>query len=995
MGFSFTKYFHVVVVADVVFVAFVASFRYIVVVIVNFIRFYLHLTTLVLILSGDVELNPGPAIQYQKKNCRVLYSNIRGLRTNFLDLQCHSRNYDILFLSETLVTSNKAKTEFLLPGFDGPQFIYRRSIPNAQGMAVYSRSGLPIYRQKALECSCHELLCFKVYSRYYNVYMFALYRNPNHDDSIYDCILEKIALAQSRDPKASFVICGDCNAKHSEWLGSNTTDLHGRSALEFSAASACEQLIGEPTHKNGNRLDLVFSDAPAIVSTRVCEFIGTSDHCAIEMNLSVNQHIPNATIAKTVWLKSRANWDAVDQACGALNISEALLDQHPMRRLNQMLMPILERYVPRKTIRIRTNDQPWFDDTCRRAYHDKQTRFNAWRHDKSRDNYERFVESRRQANRIYHAAEKRYNDSLKRKLEEISQPHLWWTKLKSSIFGSSNASLPPLLKPDGTLTTIPGEKAELLHQAFDAKQSNEAVPLPDTCHPEPILSKFAFRSKDVKKILDNLDNWGGVDPDGFFPLFFKKVSATLAPKLSRFYRFLFRRKVFPDERKLCNTVPVPKCGISAYASNYRPISILPVLSKVAEKLIFKPLYRYLESRDLLANRQYAYRKKLGTCDALLDLTCHMQKDLDNGSETRIVQIDFSAAFDLVNHKALIFKLQNVGIGGWLLGLLSDFLAGRKQRVVVDGVFSEPRTILSGVPQGSVLGPILFLLYTSDLAVGLENDLIGYADDHTLVAAIRSPQQRHEVALSLNRDLEKIRNWCSRWGMKLNASKTKTLLVSRSRTLVPPHPSLFIGNDKLAESESLTILGVTLDSHLTFQQHLINMSASAARKLGIVRKASHIYDCEKTNFTCFRSFILPLLEYCSPVWMSAAARDLSLLDRVVRGGRFLFPNSRSYDLDHRRIISCLSMFHKLYFNRELYLSSLVPEPLLLPRATRFAERQHEYAVEIPHCRTSQFERCFVPWTSKLWNGLAGEVMHVEPQKFKRECNDYLRENRPVF
>ena len=117
---------------------------------------------------------------------------------------------------------------------------------------------------------------------------------------------------------------------------------------------------------------------------------------------------------------------------------------------------------------------------------------------------------------------------------------MWWTKLKSSIFGSSNESIPPLLKPDGALATNPREKAELLHRAFDAKQTSEDVFLPDTCHPEPIFSKFAFRSKDIKNILNDLDSWGGVDPDGFFPLFFKKLSDTLSPKLSRFYRFLFQ-----------------------------------------------------------------------------------------------------------------------------------------------------------------------------------------------------------------------------------------------------------------------------------------------------------------------------------------------------------------------------------------------------------------------------------------------------------------------
>ena len=172
---------------------------------------------------------------------------------------------------------------------------------------------------------------------------------------------------------------------------------------------------------------------------------------------------------------------------------------------------------------------------------------------------------------------------------------------------------------------------------------------------------------------------------------------------------------------------------------------------------------------------------------------------------------------------------------------------------------------------------------------------------------------------------------------------------------------------------------------------MKVSANAARKLGIVRKASYwpVHINDQINVICFRLyFVLPLLEYCSPVWMSAAARDLSLLDRVARGGRFLFPNSVSYDLDHRRMVSCLSIFHKLYFNSELSLSSLIPEPLLLPRATRFAEQQHQYAVGVPRCRTNQFQRSFIPNTVGLWNDLPEGILELEPQKFKRSCNAVL-------
>ena len=178
-----------------------------------------------------------------------------------------------------------------------------------------------------------------------------------------------------------------------------------------------------------------------------------------------------------------------------------------------------------------------------------------------------------------------------------------------------------------------------------------------SCLPKPQLLSFAFRSRDVKKILDNLDPWGGTDPNGFIPLIFKNLSDVLAPKLTHLFRTLFRKGLFPDEWKIAHITPIPKDGPSVDCTKYRPISILPCLSKVAEKLIAKPLYSYLEKNQILYNKQYAYRKNLGTCDALLNLTNILQTNLEQGQESRVVQIDFSAAFDLVNHKALLYKLK--------------------------------------------------------------------------------------------------------------------------------------------------------------------------------------------------------------------------------------------------------------------------------------------------------------------------------------------------
>ena len=161
----------------------------------------------------------------------------------------------------------------------------------------------------------------------------------------------------------------------------------------------------------------------------------------------------------------------------------------------------------------------------------------------------------------------------------------------------------------------------------------------------------------------------------------------------------------------------------------------------------------------------------------------MQIALDSGQEARFAQIN-SAAFDRVNHQGILYKLCSVGIGGSVLSKSTQFLSNRSQHVMVDGCRSKLVNVVSGVPQGSVFGPLLFLLYTSELFSILENKLVGYADDSTLLDVVPSPGVRVRAAESLSRDLVKVSEWCDLWGMKMNTGKTKTMIVSRSRTMHP-------------------------------------------------------------------------------------------------------------------------------------------------------------------------------------------------------------------
>ena len=165
----------------------------------------------------------------------------------------------------------------------------------------------------------------------------------------------------------------------------------------------------------------------------------------------------------------------------------------------------------------------------------------------------------------------------------------------------------------------------------------------------------------------------------------------------------------------------------------------------------------------------------------------LQSALESGQEARIVLIDFSYAFDRVNHQGILYKLNSVGIGGSVLSVLTQFLSNGSQYILVDGCRSKLHNVVSGVPQGSVLSPLLFLLYTSELFSILENKLIGYADDSTLIAVVPSPGIEVIVAEFLNRDLVRVNAWCDLWGMKLNANKTKTMSLQVTHNVSPATP----------------------------------------------------------------------------------------------------------------------------------------------------------------------------------------------------------------
>ena len=259
---------------------------------------------------------------------------------------------------------------------------------------------------------------------------------------------------------------------------------------------------------------------------------------------------------------------------------------------------------------------PLHDDQCRHAFGLKQEAHLRWTRDLSRVNWEEFVRYQVRANETYSEAKRQFSDRNRDVLMNVQSPHKWWSTLKSAVFGSSSA-LPPLVSEGGGLVCELNGKADLLSDQFDSKQSREAVDLPLTCHRSPSLTTFAFRSREVRRLLLDLDPYGITDQLGMFPLFLKRTADVMAPRLSVVFRQLVRLGSFRAYWRQANVTPIPKGAPSFSVANYRPISITSVLSKVFERLVSVRLGRFMERSGVLPTTQFAYRKGLGTYDALL------------------------------------------------------------------------------------------------------------------------------------------------------------------------------------------------------------------------------------------------------------------------------------------------------------------------------------------------------------------------------------------
>jgi hypothetical protein len=558
----------------------------------------------------------------------------------------------------------------------------------------------------------------------------------------------------------------------------------------------------------------------------------------------------------------------------------------------------------------------------------------------------------------------------------------------------------------GKLVTAEAEIATVLNEHFVkvGVVDDDLLPLINV-HTTVELNSISFDTNIIRGIINRLNNTSSPGPDGFPPVMFKNLVHQLADPMVILYSLIFHSGQIPDEWKRAIVKPIFKKGSSSDPNNYRPISLTSIFCKIFESCIKLQLLSYLKTNSFISVHQHGFLSKHSTTTNLLESLNDWTNSLDHSSFVKVVYTDFAKAFDVVSSTKLIYKLENqYGIRGKLLSCFKSFITGRIQCVSVGSSKSSFLPLISGVPQGSVLGPFLFLLFINDLPEICDSGFKGklFADD----AKLYNCNDYRLDPESVQHTLDKLFEWSKNWQLNLSVYKCGSLLLKGSSSFEDEH-ELLLDNERLNVLDEISDLGVIVDNHLTYSSHIDNIVSKANQRIFLIFKAFQSRDVSLFVFA-FKTYVLPILDYCSSIWYPHKLHDIDRLESVQRyftkrlSG--LWDTSYSNRLLHCKLTSL--ELRRLFF--DIVLCYKIVYSLIGLKFTDFFEidkntitRGHNLKLLIPRCKTSCRQHFFSVRIVPVWNSLSNDLVNCQSLlKFKHDLklfdlSKFLKRDYDVF
>ncbi|PFX19180.1 putative RNA-directed DNA polymerase from transposon X-element [Stylophora pistillata] len=454
---------------------------------------------------------------------------------------------------------------------------------------------------------------------------------------------------------------------------------------------------------------------------------------------------------------------------------------------------------------------------------------------------------------------------------------------------------------------------------------------------------------------------------------------------------------FPDDWKYARITPLYKQGDRGDANNYRPISVIPIMAKVFERIVYEQLYAYLEEHDILCQNQSGFRANHSTVTALLEATDSWAYNIDNEKINGVIFLDLKKAFDTVDHQILLSKLNYYGIHGKSFRWFQSYLENRTQKCSVNGSLSSSYSLTCGVPQGTILGPLLFLLYINDLPNCLSNCKPRmYADDTHLTYA---GSNLENVQFCLNEDLENVFNWLQANKLTLNMTKTEFMLIGSRQRLntLTASPTIRMNNTQVSQVTATKSLGVIIDAKLDWYSHIEKLTKKIASGIGALKRIRHLISASALHLI-YQALVKPHFDYCDIVWGSCGNTRRDELQKLQnRAARVLtFSN---YDADATELLGFLG-WKNLARLQEIHKATMMVKCLhgLAPRYlyskftwrdSAYDLRDSEIKLNVPLPRTNYYRKSFSYNGTTLWNSLPRDMRNTESLGlFKHKINDIL-------
>ena len=966
---------------------------------------YLMIIISFLLIMHGIELNPGPDPLHPLKFCHLnARSLLAGVDKNqlleyqtskFDDIElilCKDHSFDIIAISETWLSDQISSDYIALSGYQLP-FRKDRNLGNGHGggVCVYVKSDLTAIRRNDLENVSSEMLWVEVIlSNNQKILFGVVYRPPNQSaidrDTFLDNLSWSLNIGLSETP--SCLICvGDFNDRCLNWI-----DDHAQSELGVKLKHLIQdmhlfQLVDQPTRVTEDSayiLDLVITDSPGYMQN-VGQLmpLANMDHNVVYGELKISRPVRN-NIKREMWHYKNADIIGLNQSLGAApwHIGHTLYENidDMTDYFQRLLLDTAKEYIPVKQVSIRSKDKPWFNGYIRKLIRLR----NRWtgvfqrtlrlEHKALRDAFRALVHDE------IEKAKERHRLYLKQKLDD---PHInikTYHSITKSLYGAKVHSGIPILREGDRSIADDTEKANLFCNQYVAQCTlpplNIDFSLPnfryitdsriDNCVSTPAI---------VKKILLGLNVNKATGPDGISYKLLKISADSISGPLSNLFNKSVEMREFPSQWKKGNWFPVYKRGEKCLKENYRPVSLLSCPSKIFERVIFMQLYKYFTDNNLLTERNSGFKPRDSTVNQLIHITQSIYNSLNDGKDVCMVFLDVSKAFDKVYHDGLLFKLKQMGVCGNLLDWIRSYLANRQQQVVINGKSSGYHHINCGVPQGSVLGPLLFLVYINDIVDNLESTSYLFADDQSLWKDI-DKNDPNETESAINQDLETLHSWSLQWLLPFNANKTVYMIFSKRRN--KPNFSLYLGGSQIQEVTSHTHLGLIFQENMSWNLNIDQICKKCSKRVFGLRLIQKLVP-RKTLVNLYKTMVRPVIEYACAVYDNLNLYETVRLERIQRNAALIvtgaFTRTATDKLledlgwnslaDRRKFYRMSTMYKITHDLTPNYLKRLLPMPNV--NRTRYNLRNIQ-DLTLVHSKKQYHAKSFFPKSVREWNQL---------------------------